>query len=132
MTSNCIIFVAAKEENVYVCAPSTQYWIINCHYYHDSDHFTDEILCKRNPFWIKNLCVTQNCIITGLNRQQVKGNFPVFPQKYQPIVHWIWPCFFAKITASLLIERVITVIWYCCLGCWSSLLSDGILILVWT
>jgi len=44
MTINYIIFVAAKQENVYVCAKSTQYWI-NCHYYHDSDHCMDGILC---------------------------------------------------------------------------------------
>jgi hypothetical protein len=132
MTNNYIIFVTTKEENIYVCATSTQYRIINCHYYHYSDHFMEGILSEHNPVWIKNLCVTQNCIITELNRQQVKGHLPVFPQKYQSIVHWISPCCFAKVTAALLIKRVITVTQCCCLGRWSSLLSDGILILLWT
>ena len=132
MTSNYINFVSTKEENVYNRAMSTQYWIINCHYYHDTDHFMDESLCKYNPVWIKNLCVTQKCIITELNRQQVKGHLPVFPQKYQSIVHWICLCCFTKITAALLIKTVITVTWCCCVGRCSSLLSDGILILVWT
>ena len=71
--------------------------------FQDSDHFMDESLGKCNPVWIKNLCVIQNCIITELNRQQVKGHLPVFPQKYQSIIHWICPCCFAKITAALFI-----------------------------
>jgi hypothetical protein len=79
------------------------------------------------------ICVwPKNCIITELNRQQVKGHLPFYPQKYQSIVHWICLCCPAKITAALLIKRLITVMWHCCLGHWYSLLSDGILILVWT
>ena len=134
MTSNYIIFVATKEENVYVHARSTQYWIITCHYYHYSDHFMYEILCEHNPVWIKNLCVTQNWIITELNRQQVKGCLTVFYQKCQSIVHWICPCCSAKITAALMIKRVITVTWCCCVGLCSLLFSDGIVILIvwWT
>ena len=133
MTNNYIIFVATKEENVYVRARCTHYWIINCHYYHESDHFMYEIVWEHNPVWIKNLCVTQNCIITELNRQQVKGHLPVIPQKYQSTVHWICPCCFAEITAAVFIKTVITVSWCCfCLGCCSSLLSDGILVLLWT
>jgi len=49
VTINYIILIATKEENVYVHARSTQYWIINCHYYHESDHFMYEILCEHNP-----------------------------------------------------------------------------------
>ena len=41
------------------------------------------------------------------------------------------PMLFPNITAALLIKRVITVTW-CCVGRCSSLLSDGISILVWT
>ena len=104
-------------------------WIINCHHCHESDHFTDEILCEHNSVWIKDLCVTQNCIFTELNRQQVKGHLPVFPQTYQSIVPWICPHCFAKITAALLIKRVITVTF--CLGLWPSLWSNGILTLWW-
>jgi len=52
VTSNYIIFVATKEENVYVRAMCTQYWITNCHCYHDTDHSMYEILCKDNPVWI--------------------------------------------------------------------------------
>jgi len=131
VTSNYIIFVAAKEENVYVCARSTQYCTINCHYYHDCEHF----MYVWNSLWTQPslnqiLCVTQNCIITELNRQQVKEHLPVFPQKHQSIVHWICLCC-AKITAALFIKRLIIVTWFCCLGSLSSLLSDGILILVW-
>ena len=58
----------------------------------------------KNPFWIKYICVTQNCLIIELNRQQVKGHLPLFRQKYQSIVHWICSCFFATITASILIK----------------------------
>ena len=130
MTSNYIIFVATKEENICVCVRSTQYCKINCHYYHESDHFMDEIVCEHNPVWIKNFCVTQNCIITELNRQQVKEHLPVFSHKYQSIVHWICSWCSTKITAAPLIKRVIAVTWFCCLGRWSSLLSNGILILV--
>ena len=118
--------------DVYVCARSTHYWTISCHYCHKSDHIMDEILCEHNPVWIRNLCVTQNCIITEMNRQQVKGHLPVFSQTYQSIVHRICLCCcFTKITAALLIKTVITVTW-CCVGRCSSLLSDGIYILVWT
>jgi len=56
VTSNYIIFVAAKEENVYVCATSTQYRIISYHY---SDHLMEGILSEHNPVWIKNLCDTK-------------------------------------------------------------------------
>jgi hypothetical protein len=129
VTSNYIIFVATKVEVVYICARSTQYWIISTS---DSDDIVYKILCEHNPVWIKNLCVTQNCMITELNRQQVKGHLAVFLQKYQSIVHWNCSCCFAKITAALLINRLITVTWCFCYGTWSSLLIDGILIVVWT
>ena len=124
MTSNYIIFVATKEKNFYICARSIWYWIINYHYYHDYDHFIDEIVCEHKPVWIKNFGVIQNCIITELNRQQVKEHLPVFSHKYQSIVHWICSWCSTKITAALLIKRVITVTWFCCLGRWSALLSS--------
>jgi len=65
VTSNYIIIVATEEENVYNRARSTQYWLINCHYYHDSDHFMDEILCEHNPDWSK-ICVDKKYIFTEL------------------------------------------------------------------
>ena len=106
-------------------------WIINCHYYNDSDHFIDDVLCEHNPVWMKNLHLTQNSFITELNRQQVRGHLQVFHQKYQSILHWICPCCSAQRTAAFLFKRLITVT-CCCLGRLSSLLIDGMLILVWT